>query len=171
MNAPKTIESILHRGGFGSHEYLLKGHPDVMLRSGPRIEVKTQGDVLSADQRLELEWMTERGEPWIILQEVGPKAGGGPVIRIHDLQTYDLYQEHRTSDTCDWRTRGPILDQERKSNSGNIRIKILCTKCGNPVWKHLAKVRREGLESQHCSCGQRGTRGPQKNPRRKHVQK
>jgi len=168
MNAPKTIESILCRGGFGSYEYSLKGHPDVMLQSGLRIEVKTQGDSLSTEQRQELEWMTERGQLWMILQEVGLKAGGGPVIRITDLQTYDLYQENRSRKTCDWMLRvSPLgtVQKQRYTASGGISIKILCAKCRRPVWKHLPNVRIEGLEMQHCKkCGDSGRRKPHMLP-------
>lgn len=87
----RVVWEILKRIGLSNQEYVQVG-PDTFFRDGVRREIKSYGDRLSVGQRKQLEWMTELGQPWELLQEIR----GGPVLRIRHLDTYDLYREYLT---------------------------------------------------------------------------
>jgi hypothetical protein len=154
----KVVAEILERAGLNKQEYLQSGHPDTFFRDGIRREIKGRADTLSAVQRTYLEWMTEQGQPWEILKE----THSGAILRLRNLQAYDLYQEYKTT-PCDWTKRvlplGSILRQHNRR--GACEIQTMCKMCRRPVWNAVARVRAMGLANIVCKrCTNVGERNP-----------
>jgi hypothetical protein len=150
----KVVEDILQRAGFKGQEYLRNGHPDVFFRDGIRREIKAATDKLNPDQRLELEWMTDLGQPWEILQ-AADRAKDSPILVFRNLQIYDLYHAYRQI-SCDWTQRvlplGSVLEQRvafktgtyyAGTNKRRTDLRIRCAGCDNTdTWRILDVARR-----------------------------
>ena len=150
----KVVVDILQRAGLKEQEYLRNGHPDVFFRDGIRREIKAATDKLSSDQRLELEWMTDLGQPWEILQAAS-RTKDSPILVFRNLQVYDLYHEYRRI-SCDWTRRvlplGSVLEQRVVFKTGTsyvgtnkrrTELRIRCAGCDSTdTWIPLDVARR-----------------------------
>lgn len=145
----KVVRDIIRRAGLGDQQYLHTGHPDVLFRDGVRREIKAHSDTLTTEQRTQLTWMTEVGQPWEILKE----THNGIILRFRNLQAYDFYQEYKTV-ICDWTQRvlplGSVVKQ--KNTHSAVVLQTRCCTCSRLLWNSLPRLKKLGIDNIRCKC-------------------